>query len=181
MLEYLTSRPVKKVISASYGSHQNSWYFSFEMIDGTSTRILGKDTPLPLRQWIDQISKNHRSSLALRVQLGDKDSFIAWAKTSWVSHGLPVALEVDLLQLSGNHREFPAHTQGSFRTRLHHVVWHADGSYYMDAREGYSWHFTSSIARSEWAKLWSRKTAAPNVRELSELAVRITPLVIESC
>lgn len=171
VLTHLAFNPVRKVTWASYGSQLHSWFFSFEMEDGTPTHLIGKDAPQELRQWIERVTENPDSSSALRVQLGDSGSFIAWAKSSWICLGLPMALEADLLQLSGSHRVLPTSTQGSFKSRLHHVVWHADGSYYIDARAGFSWHFSSPIARSEWSKLWRETTCTPSIEELSELSV----------
>lgn len=167
----LTFKPVKRISWASYGSHINSWFFAYEMLDGTSTFQSGKEIPTALRQFMDRIRPVSDLYSSLRVQLGDDDSFVAWTKTSWICQGLPVTLEGELLHLSGAHMRIHNILKGSLNAALTQVTWHRDGSYYVEGKAGYFWHFSSDIASKEWIKLWSRKAAIPTLKELSELAV----------
>ena len=141
------------------------------MADGASTFRVGAGIPSALRQFIDRISPVPDLCWALRVQLGNNDSFVAWAKTLWACYGVPKALEVELCQLSGSYMRPAAVTKGSLKGTLSQITWHEDGSYYVEGGEGRFWHFESSITRQAWAKLWSGKNATLSPEELSELVV----------
>lgn len=162
---------IKKVTWASYGSHSDSWFFAFEMLDGTSTFQVGASIPPALQQFIDRIRPVDDLCSFLRVQLGKNNSFVAWAKTSWACYGVPAALEAELCQLSAVHMRSTTITRGSLKGTLIQVAWHSDGTYFIEGQQGYFWHFESSVTHSAWVKLWSGKTAAPSLTELSELVV----------
>lgn len=171
VLKHMLTEPVKKVTCAAYGSHHNSWFFAYELQDGSSTFQVGAGIPPPLQQYTDRITPVNDLHSALRVQLGDQDSFVAWAKTSWACHGVPAAVEAKLCQLSSAHRRSSSSTRGSLNGTLSQIVWHTDGTYFIEAQQGCFWNFASSTIQSAWAKLWSGKTAAPSLMELSELVV----------
>lgn len=167
----MLTKPVKKVTWATYGSHLDSWFFAYELQDGSSTFQVGPGIPPVLRQFIGRITPVDNLRSALRAQLGDHDSFVAWTKTSWACHSVPAEVEAQLCQLSSAHMRSSSSTWGSLNGALSQVVWHADGTYFVEAPQGCFWNFASSITQSAWVKLWSGKTAAPSLTELSELVV----------
>jgi methylenetetrahydrofolate dehydrogenase (NADP+)/methenyltetrahydrofolate cyclohydrolase/formyltetrahydrofolate synthetase len=169
VLAFLTFNSVKRVTWASYGSAPKSWFFVYELTDGTSAFELGKDIPAALRQFIDVLTPDLSSSL--RVQLGNDNSFVAWAKTCWACDGIPLVLENELADLRGSYRRTHIDMKGSLKAAIDQVAWHSDGSYYLEGKEGYFWNFTSIITRKEWTKLWSKGDVKPRIKELSELAV----------
>ena len=169
VLAFLMFKSVKRVTWASYGSAPNSWFFLYELTDGTSTFQFGRDIPAALRQFIDVLTPDLSSSL--HVQLGNDNSFVAWAKTCWACNGIPLVLEKELVDLSGSHRRTHIDMKGSLKAAIDQVSWHSDGSYYLEGKEGYFWHFTPIITRKEWTKLWSKGNVTPSIKELSELAV----------
>ncbi|KAH6621807.1 hypothetical protein C7974DRAFT_425580 [Boeremia exigua] len=171
VVDYLTTKPVRKVRWASYGSDSESWFFVFEMIDGTFTFHVGARIPAALRQFINQIRLVPNLCLGLRVQLGGDDSFVAWSRTSWVCYGVPAALEARLVHMSGNYMRCSGGTNGSFRGTLSQVTWHKDGSYYLKGQKGYASHFRSSITCKAWRTLWSSKSETPSLAEYSELVL----------
>ncbi|KAF2623885.1 hypothetical protein BU25DRAFT_349118 [Macroventuria anomochaeta] len=171
VLGHISAMPVRKVTWASYGSRPDSWFFAYEMDDGTSTFRAGTGIPAALRQFIDRISQVPDLCSTLRVQLGNNDSFVAWAKTSWASYGIPRALEAELCQLSSAHMRSTTVTRGSLKGTLNRITWHGAGSYYVEGQEGYFWHFEAITTREAWIKLWSRKNATPSLEELSELVL----------
>ncbi|KAF1931286.1 uncharacterized protein M421DRAFT_417934 [Didymella exigua CBS 183.55] len=167
----ISSKPVRKITWASYGSRPDSWFFAYEMTDGTSAFQVGETIPPALQQFIDRVRPVADLCSALRVQLGDNDSFFAWAKASWACHGVPAAIEAELCHLSGAHMRSATVTRGSLKGTLSQVTWHGDGSYFIGGQQGYFWHFESSIAHQAWARLWSSGTAAPSLTELAELVL----------
>lgn len=171
VLKHILTKPVKKVTWASYGSHPDSWFFAYEMTDGTPTFEVGAGIPLALKQFIERITPVDDLRSALRVQLGNNDSFVAWAKTSWACYGVPAAVEAKLCQLSTVHMRSNSSSRGSLEGTLSQVAWHGDGTYFFVAHQDYFWNFDSSIVHNAWIKLWSGNTAAPSLTELSELVV----------
>lgn len=171
VLGHLSSKPVRKIIWASYGSRADSWFFAYEMVDGSTAFQVGARIPLALRHFVDRICLVDDLRSALHVQLGNSESFVAWAQTSWACHGVPDAVEAELCRLSGAHMRTSTVTRGSFKGSLRQVTWHGDGSYFVEGQQGYFWHFGSSVTCQAWAKLWSGRTATPSLTELSELVV----------
>ena len=171
VLGHILTKPVNKVTWAAYGSHPDSWFYAYELQDGSSTFQIGAGIPSALEQFIDRITPVDDLRSSLRVQLGASDSFVAWAKTSWACHGVPAAVEAELCQLSSAHVRSSAGTRGFLKSALRQLVWHADGTYFIEADQGYFWNFDSSVTHSAWVKLWSGRTAAPSLTELSELVV----------
>ncbi|KAJ4309702.1 hypothetical protein N0V94_008800 [Neodidymelliopsis sp. IMI 364377] len=55
----------QKITCASYGSHPNSWFFAYELVDGTCACRVGSAIPATLRQFLEKIS----SSAHLRSDL----------------------------------------------------------------------------------------------------------------
>ncbi|KAF9697563.1 hypothetical protein EKO04_004183 [Ascochyta lentis] len=168
VLHDLSDARVRKVTWASYGSHAESWFFVYEMVDGTSTFRVGAAIPPALDQFIQKIKLIPHLLSALRVQLGDSNSFVAWSKTWWACHGIPKALEAELCQMSWTHMMTAAATRGSLQNELKQVAWHNDGSYYIESEQGHDWHFKSDTTQQAWDMLW-RGRATP--KELSELVV----------
>jgi methylenetetrahydrofolate dehydrogenase (NADP+)/methenyltetrahydrofolate cyclohydrolase/formyltetrahydrofolate synthetase len=157
-----------KIIWASYGSHIDSWYFAYKLANGTSTFRFGSAIPAVLRQFIDKVSLMPDLCSALRVQLGDNNSFVAWAKTTWACHGIPEALEAELCRMSLAHTRSNTVTRGSFEGTLSQVMWHSDGSYYVKGQVEDFWNFESSTTLQAWNQLWRGR---PDPKELAELAV----------
>jgi hypothetical protein len=174
VLECILNKPVKKVTWASYGSRPDSWFFVFENKDGSAAFRIGADIPLALKQFIERIAPVDDLRTALRVQLGANDSFVAWTKTSWACCGVPAEVEAELCQLSSAHMRSSSSTRGSLKDALNQVVWHADGTYFIEAQQGCFWNFDSSGTHNAWVKLWPGRTVAPSSTELSELVVRTT-------
>lgn len=102
VLKHMLTEPVKKVTCATYGSHPDSWFFAYELRDGRSTFQVGAGIPPALQQFINHITLVNDLRSALRVQLGDRDSFVAWAKNSWACYGVPAGVEAKLCQPSRN-------------------------------------------------------------------------------
>lgn len=171
VLRYILTKPVKKVNWATYGSHPDSWFFAYELQDGSSTSQVGAGIPLALQQFIKRIAPVDGLRLALRVQLGSNDSFVAWTKTSWTCNGVPAVVEAALCKLSSAHMRSSSSIRGCLKGELSQVVWHADDTYFIKAQQGYFWNFDSSVIHSAWVKLWSGQTAALSPKELSELVV----------
>jgi hypothetical protein len=79
---------IKKVLHASFGSDADSFFFTYEMKNGSVAHRAGKAIPAALDSFvkhISAISEEHIS--ALRVLLGAYGSYIAWAGAVWISHG----------------------------------------------------------------------------------------------
>ncbi|KAF3032915.1 hypothetical protein E8E12_003440 [Didymella heteroderae] len=49
VLDFNSSNPVRKITWASYGSHPDSWFFAYELGDGSSTFQAGEGTPPALQ------------------------------------------------------------------------------------------------------------------------------------
>jgi hypothetical protein len=182
--DFSTGR-IKKVTWASYGTHADSWFFAYDLVDGTSTFRIGATIPAALRQFIERISSVTEMCSALRIQLGANDSFVAYVGTSWACYGVPKALEAELCQLSWTYMRCFTVTRGSLKGILSQVTWHGDGSYYVDSQAGNFWHFESVTTRAGWSKLWTSKDTIPSLEELSELVVSvldsICPVCINTC
>lgn len=164
----ISNGTTKTITWASYGSWPDSWFFAYQLEDGTRTFSVGADIPLALQLFLEKIKPVVHLCSALRVQLGNNDSFIAWSGTSWACHGVPKALEAELSQMSWTHMRCATVTKGSLKSNLKQIAWHGDGSYFVESQEGYYWNFESSVARQAWSRLWVRK---PTHSELSELVV----------
>jgi hypothetical protein len=175
VLKHILIKPVRKVVWASYGSHSDSWFFAYELQDGSSTFQVGAGLPPSWQKFLDRITPVDDLRSSLRVQLGANDSFVAWTKTSWACDGVPAAVEVELYRLSSAHLRSDSSTRGSMKGALSQIVWHADGTYFIHAQQGYFWNFDSSVTLNAWVRLWSGRTAAPSLTELSELVVSNLP------
>jgi hypothetical protein len=165
----------QKTTCASYGSHLDSWFFAYELADGTCAFRVGSAIPAALRQFLEKIGSSAHLRSDVRVQLGDNDSFVSWAKTSWACRGVPEALETALCQLSSAHVKSTTITRGSFKHAVNQLTWHSDGSYYVGSEEESSWNFSSSITLQAWRKLWLKTNRSPSFEELSELVVSSIP------
>lgn len=159
---------IRKITWASYGGLPGSWFFACELTNNTHTFHIGSDIPPAVHYFIERIKPFPRLYSALRVQLGDNDSFIVWCKASWACYGIPKSLEAELCRMSWTHMRSATVTKGSSRTELKQVTWHGDGSYYVKSQEGGYWNFESAITLQAWNRLWCRK---PTFEELSELVV----------
>ncbi|KZM27371.1 uncharacterized protein EKO05_0010475 [Ascochyta rabiei] len=168
VLADLTTKRIKRVAWASYGSHTNSWFFAYEMVDGTCTFRVGAAVPPALDPFIEEIKPTPPLLTTLRVQLGDNNSFIAWSKTSWACHGIPAALEAELCQMSWTHMRSDTITRGLLQSEVKQATWHGDGSYYVESQEGRGWKFESDSTQQAWSRLWRGR---PSRKELSELVL----------
>ncbi|KAJ4337780.1 hypothetical protein N0V95_008238 [Ascochyta clinopodiicola] len=168
VLADLSTERIKRVTWASYGSHPDSWFFAYEMVDGTCTFRVGTAIPPALDQFIEKIKPTPHLCTTLRVQLGDRDSFIAWSKTSWACHGIPTSLEAELCTMSWTHIKSGTVTRGSLLSELKQVAWHSDGSFYVESQKGRDWKFESDIMQQAFNRLWH---GSPTSEELSELVL----------
>ncbi|KAF2998180.1 hypothetical protein E8E13_003779 [Curvularia kusanoi] len=169
VLEFLTCNSVARIAWASFGSTPDSYFFRYQINDGKSAFQAGSHIPLALQEFICKLSPDLRSSLY--VQLGDNDSFVAWAKTSWTCRGIPVALEREIANLSRQHIQTLKNTQGSPSAAIDQVAWHPDGSYFLRGAQACYWNFEAETTAQAWAELWSGKSSKPSFRELSYLAL----------
>ena len=174
VLGHISSKPVKKITWASYGSHPDSWFFSYEMVDGMSDFQVGAAIPPALQQFVDRIRLVDDLRSNLRVQLGDSGSFVAWAKTSWACYGVPAAVEAELCQLSGAHMKSSTATKGSLKTTLTQVTWHGDGSYFIEDADECLWSFKSSVTKKAWDKVLSGRDGIVDPTMMEELVVSTT-------
>lgn len=164
----ITKTNFRRITWASFGSDSDSWFFAYEHMDGTHSFRHGPAIPLELYQYIQKLKPTPYLRSALRVQLGQKNSFVAWSGTLWVCYDIPAALKAGLCQMSGAYMRSTNITRGSFKFGLLYAVWHSDGSYFGKSQHGYHWNFESAVTRQAWLEFWSRN---PTLSELSELVV----------
>jgi methylenetetrahydrofolate dehydrogenase (NADP+)/methenyltetrahydrofolate cyclohydrolase/formyltetrahydrofolate synthetase len=96
VLREVSAGRVKRILWASYGDKTGSWFFTCELRNGASAFEVGPDTPRALRAWIQQLDGSHLLLSALRVQLGDNDSFVVWSRTAWACANVPRQLQAKL-------------------------------------------------------------------------------------
>lgn len=165
---------VKKVTWASFGGdHPSSYFFAYEMKDGSPGHRAGKAIPSTLRPFLDYTSQaSFELASALRVQLGANRSWAAWAGSLWACRKVPSALQETLCQLSSGYHEDDNGIKGALKTgTLTNITWHANGSYYVKSSE-HSWNFESDAIKRGWNDLWSGiQHAAQN--EHADLAVSV--------
>lgn len=88
ILDDLLSGDIKKVLHASFGGEVDSFFFTYQLTDGSIAHRVGKGVSSVLRAFIDDIaSTSEKDSSVLRVQLGNQGSYIAWAGAQWMSCG----------------------------------------------------------------------------------------------
>ncbi|KAF1972692.1 hypothetical protein BU23DRAFT_643386 [Bimuria novae-zelandiae CBS 107.79] len=145
---------IKKVLHASFGSEANSFFFTYEMKDGSIAHRAGKAIPTELKPFVDYVSK-HSEELAssLRVQLGANESFVAWACSRWVEMRAPEGLSRALCKLSTTVTENSNGKQGSIPSGvLKNVAWNNHGSFYI--RGGYGQLPNPKDAQVTLGSLW---------------------------
>jgi methylenetetrahydrofolate dehydrogenase (NADP+)/methenyltetrahydrofolate cyclohydrolase/formyltetrahydrofolate synthetase len=148
---------IKKVLWASFGSAPESWFFSFQLKNGSIGVRLGAAAPKALRRYIENLSASNPLLRRLQVQLGHNDSFVAWSSTAWIcSDNIPEGLHDHLRQLSSAIRDCVGGTLGSLKDHrsLTNVQWHHDGTFYLKTTTGQAWDFRSKAMRDAWRKLW---------------------------
>lgn len=173
VLEYLSCNCVASITWVSFGSTPDSYFFKYQINNGKSTFQAGPHIPLALQTFILKLSPDLQPHLY--VQLGDNDSFVAWAKTSWACSGIPVTLEREIADLSKQHIQTLKNTQGPPSAAIDQVAWHPDGSYFLKGAEACYWNFAAYITAQAWTQLWG-KNSKPSFRELSYLAVSMSSL-----
>lgn len=92
-MDDLLGGEVKKVLYASFGSDADSFFFSYELENGSVGHRMGSAVSTSLESFVrhvSAISEEHTS--ALRVQLGADGSYIAWTGAVWISHGMSALL-----------------------------------------------------------------------------------------
>ncbi|KAF1833646.1 hypothetical protein BDW02DRAFT_598908 [Decorospora gaudefroyi] len=178
LLRDVSTGNIKKIIWVSYGNTPGSWFFACQLRDGACDFQIGPDIPPALRSFIQLLTGSDVLTAALRVQLGDNGSFVAWSKTVWECANVPHLLRAKLCEGSSGSREADGVTQGSLRSgSLDNVQWHADGSFYIKSGERHFWNFTSKLVRSAWSDLWKEQGRDERMRRIiDELAyVAISP------
>lgn len=89
-LAELAGHDIKRVIWASFGDVEDSWFFAYEYKNGKVAIRLGPQVPRLLFDWIDRINGTSKELLGhVRVHLGDNGSFFAYCKTSWACSNVP--------------------------------------------------------------------------------------------
>jgi methylenetetrahydrofolate dehydrogenase (NADP+)/methenyltetrahydrofolate cyclohydrolase/formyltetrahydrofolate synthetase len=170
---------IKKVLWASFGSAPESWFFSFQLKNGSIAVRLGAAAPEALRGYIETLSASNPLLRRLQVQLGHKDSFVAWSSTAWAcSNNIPEGLRRCLCQLSSHTRDNVGVTLGSLKDHrsLTNVQWHHDGAFYLKTSKGQAWDFKSQAMRDAWRKLWPGvEDGMITPEHLAQVAVSPTP------
>jgi hypothetical protein len=164
----------KKITWASYGSKAGSWFYVWELEDGTPQFMIGPDIPSALKSFVQVVQGSESLRSGLRVQLGAADSFVAWSGNVWACAKVPIQLETKLREGSSASREGKEITNGSLRDvrTLDNVQWHANGSYYIKSGHRHLWNFQSKLMSLAWNKLWQGLGRDERMRKIiEELAV----------
>ncbi|KAJ4299418.1 hypothetical protein N0V90_004663 [Kalmusia sp. IMI 367209] len=124
---------INKVLWASFGSDANSFFFTYEMKDGSVAHRAGKAIPITLRSFVEHASTTSiELASSLRVQLGVDGSYVAWAGSIWTCCKVPSALRNALHRLSSTHNVDGSGSQGELKSgTLENVAWHGNGSCYV--------------------------------------------------
>ncbi|KAF1848906.1 uncharacterized protein K460DRAFT_304513 [Cucurbitaria berberidis CBS 394.84] len=158
VLSEVSAGHIKKIVWASYGSDAESWFFAFETTDGANAFQIGHNTPIALRQFILLLSESEHLLASLRVQLGDKESFVVWTHTVWACSDIPHALQDKLCQLSSAFRESHGVTKGSLKSgTLDNVQWHRNGTFYAKTPSRHTGFYTTKFMLAAWNELWKER------------------------
>lgn len=173
ILTEISAGQVKKIVWASFGSALDSWFFAYETADGIGTYQLGSGVPSSLRDYVEHLSLSTLYLASLRVQLGDRNSYVVWSRTAWACSGVPKSLRSKLVQLSSNAREHGGVVKSSLSSgRLENVQWHRNGSFYMKSGGRHSGHNEGKLMKAAWDALWQDDTTTSMATQISrELAV----------
>jgi methylenetetrahydrofolate dehydrogenase (NADP+)/methenyltetrahydrofolate cyclohydrolase/formyltetrahydrofolate synthetase len=171
VLSDISTGHVKRISWASYGSKPDLWFFSYKTEHGAvPTYRIGKGAPEALLRFISELARLNLASI--RVQFGNKSSFVAWSGTIWAaSHDL--AVRAGLKEMSSSCQETSGFTMGSLKHEtLDNVQWHQDGSWYIKSNDRHIGKFQGAIMRRAWAGLWKGTAAKDlNSKLQGELAV----------
>lgn len=127
------------------------------MKNATCTFRLGQGAPSALREFIQRLGSSDNVTSFLRVQLGDKESFVVWASKAWACSDVPHPLRVQLCRLSSTSREYNGFMRGSLKNgTLDNVQWHRDGTFYVKSGGLHFWNYQAEIIRAAWKELWKR-------------------------
>jgi hypothetical protein len=117
-------------LHASFGSDANSFFFTYEMRDGSIAHRAGTDLPQSLESFVARASSlSQECASSLRVQLGANRSYVAWTGSVWVAHGIPK----DLLTALHNTSSFSFYDPNGSALKtgtLDNIAWHDNGSWY---------------------------------------------------
>lgn len=183
MLTEVAAGTVKKIIWASFGSRDDSWFFAFETRDGDYGMRIGAATPSSLQQYIARMGTSKPLLDSLRVQLGDNDSFLAWSLSSWAASGIPQPLLDRLRSMSSVTRDYGGISKGALKKGswpLNNIQWSRIGSFYLHYNVQHSGNWKGKAINDAWDKLWqdgSTQDMGARIRE--ELAVSRTLLDFE--
>ncbi|KAF2683020.1 hypothetical protein K458DRAFT_369169 [Lentithecium fluviatile CBS 122367] len=147
---------VKKVKWASFGDgHPSSYFFAYEMKDGSPGHRAGKAIPSTLRPFLNHVfQQSLELASSLRVQLGANRSWVAWAGTVWGCRKVPIELEAALCQISVQYHADNNGIRGVLKSgTLTNVTWNNSGGYYMKSSE-HIWSFESAVIQRGWNVLW---------------------------
>ncbi|KAK7185731.1 hypothetical protein PSPO01_08417 [Paraphaeosphaeria sporulosa] len=154
----LLAGQIKKVLHASFGNNANSYFFTYEMQDGTIAHRAGSGIPAGLRCFPDRISSASKErASSLHVQLGANRSYVAWSGSLWVSHGISGGLRavrhhsssIDIDDANGSEGVLLSGT-------IDNMAWHNDSSWYFKNGNAYAELRTGSgaeVLREAWHNL----------------------------
>ncbi|KAF1950627.1 hypothetical protein CC80DRAFT_509566 [Byssothecium circinans] len=158
---------VKKVVWASYGSEPDSYFICYEVRGGFPAHRSGAETPTSLDvfvSWATSSASSIHKPSALRVQLGEGRSWLAWTGALWASNLVPQPLLSTLCALSSFQHQDPKlgpqkHMKLGWRGTiqsgvLKNVAWHKNGTYYVMTDKQH-WDFKSEAVLKGWEELWN--------------------------
>ncbi|KAF9728780.1 hypothetical protein PMIN03_011702 [Paraphaeosphaeria minitans] len=152
----LLSGNIKKVLHASFGNNANSYFFTYEMRDGTIAHRAGSGIPAGLRFFVDRISSASKErASSLRVQLGASRSYVAWSNSRWISRGIPESLLAVLYHLSSPDFDEANGSQGLLMSgTIDNIAWHDSSSWYFKSGSAHEELRTSmEIIKNAWYSL----------------------------
>ncbi|CAI6342192.1 unnamed protein product [Periconia digitata] len=174
VLEDLLSGRVRKVLWASFGHVDKSYFFLYEKKDGSCEFRGGKKLPFNLDQFFRHVSTTfHKLAAQLRVQLGDNGSYVAWSGSFWICDGLPKEMFRTLKTLSSLNEldETVTGAAGIFGPGdVKNVTWHKSGSFFIEGVEPSKsqWFFQAGALEKGWKMLWG------NSKELLESIAHVS-------
>lgn len=155
-MEDLLGGEIKKVLRASFGSEVHSYFFTYEMGDGTIAHRAGADIPVILKSFVEGIPTTSKCRTSLRVALGANQSFVAWSGSLWTSSGIPDELFVTLHSLSSTKFKATVKSYGNLKLgALEEIGWHGNGSWHVKIEDLQLQTFTNRSVWKAWKDLWS--------------------------
>ncbi|KAF2475315.1 uncharacterized protein BDR25DRAFT_279346 [Lindgomyces ingoldianus] len=179
---------INRIVWASFGEHLDSWFVTYEMLDGTHVYRFGEAIPAELRDFINLVYVPQLGPPPpLRVQLGAGGSYVAWSNQLWICDKIPEALRLLLKNISIDGQD-PSRGLIEFGP-LRNVTWHQNGSYFITATLAYEdlgtghrtfyrrhfWQWEAALLRKGWNHLWKYSPQGPGTPKIDLAHVAINP------